>query len=144
MARMSMWDKYPSNCPICKDWCGPESTRIAKGRAAKTAHALAKEKADAGMPGLDWLDVYMVFFPKIYIHELKRNLTLERQLELTKSVERNQNHPDVCEYHWENVMWFRDGTNAKVTREVQKEYDESKWPNKLGHYADNRIKLENL
>lgn len=131
-------------CPICNDWCGPNSMKIAQGRAAKTAHALAKDKADAGMAGLGWLDVYNVFFSKIYIHELKRNLALERELELEKSVEKNQNHPDVCGYHCENVGWFQEEKeNAKTKNSKRKEYDASKWPNKLSHYAEG-IKLENL
>lgn len=96
------------------------------------------------MAGLNWLDVYNVFFPKIYIHELKRNLALEREIELEKSMEKNKDHPDICAYHCENFMWFDDKKrHAESKKEQQKDYDESKWPNKLSFYAE-KIKVENL
>lgn len=116
------------NCPICKDWCGPKSAAISKRRAANTAHVLASKKADEGIPGLEWEDVYAVYFPKIYQHEYKRNILLEREIELEESVKRNKNHPDVCEYHYENICWMEDGYHKKTMKELRKVYAETKWP----------------
>ena len=121
-------------CPICKEWCGPKSKEISRKRAARTAHLLASKKADEGIAELEWEEVYSLFFPKIYRHEYKRNLELERAIELEESVERNKDHPDVCEYHQENIGWAEDGSHAKTMKNLRRNYAESKWPKKLMVY----------
>lgn len=121
-------------CPICEDWCGPKSKEIAQKRAARTAHELAMKKANEGIAGLEWEEVYGVFFPKIFKHEFERNLKLERELELDESVKRNEKHPDVCDYHYENITWMNDGTHKKSMKDLWRRYHKSKWPNKLGYY----------
>lgn len=124
----------PSECPICNDWCGPKSKEISHKRAARTAHELAMKKADEGIAGLEWQEVYALFYPKIYKHEYARNLELEREIELEASVKRNVTHPDVCDYHEENVMWMEDGTHAKTMKELRHKYATSKWPKPLKVY----------
>lgn len=121
-------------CPICKDWMGPKSKEISRKRAARTAHTLASKKADEGLVGLEWEEVYSLFFPKIYRHEYQRNLELEQAIELEESVKRNGDHPDVCWYHLENVEWATDGFQKKYMKELRRNYAQTKWPKKLRVY----------
>ena len=119
-------------CPICEDIrVDTTAKKISHGRATKTAHALAIHKADEGIPGLEWTEVYGLFFPKIYKHELERNLKLERELVSEASVEKHKDHPDVCGYHSENVGWAEDGSHEKCMKSLRRWYGESKWPNSL-------------
>jgi hypothetical protein len=118
-------------CPICNDWCGPKSKEISHKRATKTAHALAIQKATEGIKGLEWEEVYSLFFPKIYRHEYQRNLKLEQEIELEESVARNMNNPDVCSYHDEDIGWTHDGTHKESMKGLRREYAESKWPKPL-------------
>lgn len=119
-----------SLCPICQDWCGPKSREISHKRASRTAHALAMVKADEGIVGLNWEEVYSAYFPKIYKHEFKRNIVLEREIELEKSVKRNKYHPDVCSYHQENIGWMND-PEMNVMKDLRRNYAQSKWPKPL-------------
>ena len=121
-------------CPLCKDWCGPKSKEISRKRASKTAHQLAEKKANEGIPGLDWEEVYALFFPKIYRHEYKRNLELEREIELEESIKRNEKNPNICCYHDENIMWMHDGTHKETMKRLRRNYAQSKWPKALKVY----------
>lgn len=121
-------------CPICKDWCGDNSKKISRKKASRTAHDLATKKADEGIEGLEWEEVYALFFPKIYRHEYERNLLLEREIELEESIKRNMKHPDVCDYHQENLGWYEDGTHKKTMKHLRKNYSQSKWPKPLKVY----------
>ena len=120
-------------CPICKDWCGKRSAEISKKRASRTAHSLAEKKADEGIDGLVWEEVYAVYFPKIYKHEYERNLKLEREIELEESLKRNMDNRDVCYYHQENIGWIEDGTHAKTMKNLRTIYARSKWPKTYTH-----------
>lgn len=116
------------SCPICEDWCNEKSEVISHKRASKTAHELAAKKASEGILGLEWEEVYIAYFPKIYRHEYKRNLDYEREVELEKSVKRNEHHPDVCGYHSENIGWARDNTHKGCMKSLRRRYARSKWP----------------
>jgi hypothetical protein len=122
-----------ADCPICKDWCGPKSKEISHKRAARTAHVLAMKKADEGLVDLEWQEVYAMFYPKIYKHEYRRNLELEREIELEESVMRNQHNPDVCGYHQENIAWMGD-PQMNVLKDLRRNYAVSKWPKPLKVY----------
>ena len=126
-----MSDTNRNDCPVCKDWCGPKSKKISHKRASNTAHVLAMKKADEGIKGLEWTEVYGLFFPKIYKHEFERNLKLEREIELEESVKRNMHNRDVCAYHCENIGWMEDGLHEKTMKKLRRWYSESKWPNSL-------------
>jgi hypothetical protein len=117
-------------CPICNDWRGPKSKKISHKRALRTAHELATSTADKGIAGLEWEEVYSLFFPKIYRHEYKRNLKLEEEIELEESIERNKENPNVCSYHQENIMWA-DDPDMDCSKRIRQEYAQSKWPNPL-------------
>lgn len=121
-------------CPICKDWCGEKSKQISRKKASRTAHQLANKKADEGIEGLEWEEVYALFFPKIYRHEYQRNLALEREIELEESIKRNMKHPDVCDYHQENLGWYHDGTHKDCMKGLRRNYCQTKWPNPLKKY----------
>lgn len=129
-----MSDTNHNDCPICKDYCGPKSKEISHKRASNTAHVLAMKKADEGIKGLEWTEVYGLFFPKIYKHEYQRNLELEREIELEASVKRNMHNFDVCNYHRENVGWMEDGTHKETMKGVRRNYANSKWPKPLRGY----------
>lgn len=115
-------------CPICQDCYDVSPAEISKKRASRTAHDLAQKKANEGMEGLEWEEVYAVYFPKIYRHEYKRNLKLESEIALEKSIEKHQDNPKVCSYHYENVLWYYDGNHAKCMARTRKEYANTKWP----------------
>jgi len=46
-------------------------------------------------------------------------------------VKKNLNHPDVCDYHSENIGWYRDGTHKQSMKELRHWYANSKWPKSL-------------
>lgn len=117
------------DCPLCKDWCGPNSEKISRKKASRTAHDLAAKMADKGIEGLEWEEVYALYFPKIYRHEYERNHHLERELELEASIVRNMKNLNVCSYHQETLAWYEDGSHKKTMKETRREYAQSKWPN---------------
>lgn len=119
-------------CLICEDIRESKSKveEIARKRASRTAHQLASDQADVGFAGLEWLEVYGIFFPKIFKHEYDRNLKFERELEQERIVKWHQDHPGICGYHSESVGWLHDGFHAKCMKELRREYATSKWPNK--------------
>lgn len=86
------------------------------------------KKANEGMEGLEWEEVYAVFFPKIYRHEFKRNLDLESEIALENSIKKHQDSPDVCCYHAENIGWYHDGSHDECMKGTRKRYANSKWP----------------
>jgi hypothetical protein len=92
------------------------------------------KKADEGIVDLEWQEVYALFYPKIYKHEYRRNLELELQIELEESVRRNQDNPDVCGYHQENVGWMGDGFHDNSMKDLRRNYANSKWPKPLQGY----------
>ena len=117
-------------CPICNQ-DETEWRRIAKARATKTAHALAIKKADEGIQGLEWEEVYALYFPKIFKHEHERNIRYEREAALDKLVRKYcyTRNPDICGYHSENLGWFAE--YGSPMKGVRKDYANSKWPNPL-------------
>ena len=129
------YEEEQEKCPICNDIMSPRPKEIARKRASKTAHELAARKAWEGLEGLEWEEVYAMFFIKIYRHEYKRNLALENEIFLEASLNRHEDSKDICDYHCENYE-FREMEWHKGSKERQeKEYAESKWPNPLSHYA---------
>jgi len=91
------------------------------------------KKADEGIVDLEWQEVYALFYPKIYKHEYRRNLELELQIELEESVRRNQDNPDVCGYHQEDIGWM-DDPQMNVLKDLRRNYAASKWPKPLRVY----------
>lgn len=124
--------KMSDKCPICNDCYGDgsKSKEISHKRASRTAHELAMTTADEGILGLEWEEVYSLFFPKIYRHEYKRNFRYEQEIELEESVKRNKEHPDVCSYHSENIMWAND-PDMNCSKGIRRDYANSKWPKPL-------------
>lgn len=116
-------------CPMCKDLpkCEVRAKETARQRASRTAHKLATDQAEVGYAGLEWLEIYTLFFARIYKHEYERNLTFERAIENEKNTIRHQDDDNVCGYHWENVMWLHDGFHKDTMKEVRREYATSKY-----------------
>lgn len=116
-------------CPMCRDYqeCETRAKNTARKRASRTAHQLASIQAEVGYAGLDWLEIYGVFFPKIFKHEYERNFKFERDIEFEKNTILHEDDPNVCEYHWENVIWMHDGFHKKTMKEVRHKYATSKY-----------------
>lgn len=117
-------------CPICHP-VDVEWKRIARARAIKTSHILAIKKAEEGIEGLEWEEVYAVYFPKIFKHEHQRNLRYEEEVALDKLVRKYHVTPDpnICCYHQENLAWFGGDSYNKTMKKVRQKYATSKWPN---------------
>ena len=120
------------SCPTCTV-TDTEIERISKKRATRTAHLLAvkeceKKSSDARM---EYVDLYTTMFRRIYEHEYKRNMFVERQRrDYAIRMSRSQWN-DLCDYHAE----FDDDFCERVMRDVEKEYAKSKWPNKLPRWV---------
>jgi hypothetical protein len=119
-------------CPMCyaddREW-----KHLVKVRTTRTAHLLATERANKGIEGLEWEEVYALYFPKIFRHEYARNLRYEGELALDRLTRKYYANPDpnICCYHHENLGWFADGMHAKTMKAVRQDYAQSKWPNPI-------------
>ena len=99
---------------------------ISRRRAAQTAHVLAMEQADISDTRFTWIELYKLYFDRIYEHEYKRNEYVEREraeMRLRKEVGVGA----LCGYHGE----FDDKFVERVHRDLEAKYAKSKWPNKL-------------
>ena len=106
-----------------------EIIRISQKRATRTAHVLATKECE--MRSMDCrmqhVDLYTAMFRRIYEHEYRRNMYVERVrrnhlIRMSSSV-----WNDLCEYHSE----FDDDFCDRVMKQVEQEYARSKWPNEL-------------
>jgi hypothetical protein len=112
-----------SDCVICKNQETGDAEKVAMKRAAATAHELAMNEAEKGDKRFSFLELYGVFFSKIYKHEYKRELTMEseRQQHVLRFDPKNAH--TLCDYHNE----FDDAFCLEVYEETKKTYSNSKW-----------------
>jgi hypothetical protein len=123
------------NCPMCKQHMYEEDFKpIAHPTAMRTAHELAKKESEKVLPaGFDAIDVYTLFFRRIYEHELKRTMKILYKREEHACLLRNLDK-DVCGYHEESVMWYQEetfGPKKTYMKNAEDEYRNSKWPKPL-------------
>ena len=119
------------------------ATRLAVD-AAKDSVAL--EIVNTPTYGLAYWDIFTKHFQmyqrRIFRHELQRNMVLEREIQLAKSIDLHGEDPHICSYHQESVGWHYDGFSAKVFRKTYQAYCESKWPKPL--HMDMRSNVDDL
>ena len=108
-------------CDCCKYNDTKAAERVAKERAAARAHTLAMKEAEREDARFSFLELYGLFFPKIYTHEYNREWTMERE----KQQEAIRLTPGrkLCDYHNE----FDDDFCRKVYKQVARDYAKSKW-----------------
>ena len=124
------WSGHPMNDvteDIC-DGCKYEETkafeRIAQQRAAARAHTLAMKEArscEEKDTRFSFLELYGLFFPKIYTHEYKREWTMERERQ--QLAIRLNPASKLCDYHGE----FTDDFCIEVYKKVKQDYARGKW-----------------
>jgi hypothetical protein len=103
---------------------------IAHPKAMRTAHDLAMKKADTATGEFEKVDVYLLFFRRIYEHELNRTMTILHARDELACLLRNLDK-HVCSYHRESQMWYEDETFGKkkdYLKDAERVYRDSKWP----------------
>jgi hypothetical protein len=117
-------------CPVCKELGSGKVEGVAKARAAKTAHVLAIKEAEKALKiskDFSFVDLYTLYFRKIYEHEYERNHYVERErISCFLSIDL-KNKPNLCGYHNE----FEDGYKIYIHKKVEAKYAKSKWPKPL-------------
>ena len=109
------------DCIICKNQKTGDAERIARARAATTAHALAMKESEAGDSRFSFLELYGIYFPKIYTHEYKREHTMERERQ--EHILYFSGNGPICYYHSE----FDDDFVLECYKKTEQEYAESAW-----------------
>jgi hypothetical protein len=103
---------------------------LAHPKAMRTAHDLAMKKSETVVGEFEKVDIYLLYFRRIYDHELKRNMKILYAREELACLIRNLDK-EVCSYHQESQMWYETeefGKKKDYLKDAEKEYRESKWP----------------
>lgn len=99
---------------------------IAFARAMKTAHTLALQEAQteyARTKTFTLPELYKLYLDRIYAHEYKRNMFIERERRSWKNY--TESRETLCEYHGEFDYAFCE----EVHKECEQKFAQSKWPN---------------
>jgi hypothetical protein len=99
-------------------------------KAMRTAHDLAMKKSESASGEFEKVDVYLLYFRRIYEHELKRRMAIMYAREDLACLLRNLDK-EVCGYHQESQMWYETeefGKKKDYLKDAEKNYRESKWP----------------
>lgn len=116
---------------MCDEPCREaEFTTVAHPKAMRTAHDLAMKKSESASGEFEKVDIYLLYFRRIYDHELKRRLEIMYAREDLAVLLRNLDK-EVCGYHQENQMWYETeefGKKEDYLKAAEKKYRESKWP----------------
>lgn len=127
--KMSSSIVYTSECPMCQ-YPSPDFEALAHPKAMRTAHDLAMKKAEIPIVDFEKVDIYLLYFRRIYKHELKRNIKILVARADHECLIRNLDK-EVCSYHSENQMWYETeefGKKGDDLKEAETEYTNSKWP----------------
>ncbi len=117
-------------CIVCDKLASGIVEAKAKARAAKTAHVLAVKEAEKALKknrDFSFVDLYTIYFRKIYEHEYLRNQYVESERITYFESVNPKNRGSICDYHCE----FEDEFKKKVYKVVELNYARSKWPNTL-------------
>ena len=119
---------------MCKEYKYLQDFKsVAHPKAMRTAHELALKKSSTASGEFDAVDVYLLYFRRIYEHELKRTMKILYAREELACLVRNLGK-EVCSYHSESQGWYEDETFGKkkdYLKSEEKEYAETKWPKPL-------------
>jgi hypothetical protein len=118
-------------CPMCHEYMHEAGFKTpAHPKAMRTAHDLAMKKSESATGEFEKVDVYILYFRRIYDHELKRNMKILYKREELACLLRNLDK-DVCDYHQESQMWYETeeyGKKKDYLKDAEGEYRETKWP----------------
>ena len=126
-------EKTPNKmtCSICDEHIYEDDFKVlAHPKAMRTAHDLAMKKSESVVGDFEKVDVYLLYFRRIYEHELKRNTKILAAREEHARLVRNLDK-EVCSYHEESVGWYISDTFGKkkdYLKDAETEYRNSKWP----------------
>ena len=116
-------------CPMCQYDSG-DIDALAHSKAMHTAHDLAMKKSETPFDGFDKLDIYLLYFRRIYTHERKRTGKILAARASYKSLIENLDK-EVCCYHAENQHWHHSGEfgdTEEGRKKDEAEFRNSKWP----------------
>ena len=128
-----MVEKTPNKmtCPMCAEYkYESDFNTLAHPKAMRTAHDLAMKNSENVVGEFEKVDVYLLYFRRIYDHELKRNMKIMYAREELACLIRNLDK-EVCSYHEESVGWYISDTFGKkkdYLKDAETEYRNSKWP----------------
>lgn len=116
---------------MCDEYSYPSDFKT-EGHAAamRTAHELAMKKSETTIGDFEKVDVYLLYFRRIYEHELKRKTKILAARAEYACLLRNLNR-EVCSYHAESQMWYESeefGKKKDYMKDAEREYSSSKWP----------------
>lgn len=90
-----------------------------------------------GLWGFDFVDLYPIYYRKIFQHELARNMKVEEErLSWSSTKHARANKLPLCSYHNEFSQMYHD----LVHKSVETEYSRSKWPKSCDHYESKKLK----
>jgi len=134
------WRRMPQGycdtdkCPMCKEYTYLEDFKsTAHPKAMRTAHELALTKSSTASGEFEAVDVYLLYFRRIYEHELKRTMKILYRREELACLVRNLGK-EVCDYHSESQGWYESekfGKKKDYLKDAETTYANSKWPNPL-------------
>jgi len=113
-------------CPCCEYLDSNAAAHVAHKRASQRAHTLAMKEVENCDAKFFFLELYGIFFPRIYKHEYDRELHFEREKQQLTLQLKPENADKLCCYHGE----FTNAYNTEIFKEVKQLYDIGKW--KLG------------
>jgi hypothetical protein len=108
----------------------PDVEALAHPKAMRTAHDLAMKKSETPLAEFEPLDIYLLYFRRIYTHELKRTKKILAARAVHECLVRNLDK-EVCSYHSENQMWYESEQFEKKgddLKQAETEFRNSKWP----------------
>ena len=115
-----------SECAVCSGGGDKPVLAAVEKKSAQTAHVLAMKEVEKKRGGeFSFVELYSIYFKRIYDHEYSRNLYYMRnkhEHELYKSAVKTGN---LCDYHGE----FDEAFNEQCMKDLDKKYARNKWPN---------------
>lgn len=116
-------------CPVCIRNSSGIIEDVSHKRATAAAHSIAMRIASDNNADdthrMSFLDVYCLYFRRVYEHEYERS----RRIEVERIVWKNLKTKGKCDYHSEFDCDFK--FCKKVYQECERKYSTSKWPNPL-------------
>lgn len=114
------------DCLVCKNGGDKPVLKAVERRSAKTAHELAMKEAEKkASKDFSFVELYTIYFKRIYDHEYSRNLYYMRNKHEHEIYKKALKTQELCYYHGE----FDPGFNEKCMKGLDAKYSKCKWPN---------------